>query len=65
MKPVLHIIEPTLAGFTGHCHSLVHSLAAAAPECDVTVWAGRGAVEAWDGAGRLHPHFHRRWRRSN
>ena len=64
MKPALHIVEPTLAGFTGHCHSLVRSLAAAAaPDCEVTIWAGRGAVGAWDGAGELRPHFHRRWRR--
>ena len=64
MKPALHIVEPTLAGFTGHCHSLVRALAAAAaPDCEVTIWAGRGAVGAWDGAGALRPHFHRRWRR--
>ena len=59
----LHIVEPTLAGPAGHCHSLVRALAAAADGCDVTIWADRDAA-AWDGAGRLVPHFHRRWRRS-
>ena len=64
MKPALHIVEPTLVGFTGHCHSLVRALAAAAaPDCAVTIWAGRNAIGAWDGAGELRPHFHRRWRR--
>lgn len=63
MQPALHIIEPTLTGNAGHCHDLVRSLAQAAPECDITVWAGRGAGAIWQGPGRLEPHFRRRWRR--
>ena len=59
----LHIIEPTLVGTAGHCHSLVQALAAAAPECDTTVWAGQRAAGLWTGPGRLLPYFSRRWRR--
>ncbi len=59
----LHIIEPTLANNTGHCHSLVRSLAQAAPECDITVWANRHAGGLWRGPGRLQAFFHRHLRR--
>lgn len=63
MSIALHIIEPTLTGLAGHCHSLVRALADAAAECDVTVWAGRGGNATWQPPGRLVPYFHRRWRR--
>ena len=66
MAPVLHIIEPRLASEAGHCHQLVHSLAAAASECDITIWAGRDAADIcanWQGPGRVVPWFDRRWRR--
>jgi hypothetical protein len=63
MSSELHIIEPTLTDDAGHCHSLVRSLAQAAPECDVTVWAATGAAAIWQGPGRLQPFFRRRWRR--
>ena len=63
MRTALHIIEPTLTGLAGHCHSLVRALVDAAPECDVTVWAGRGGLEDWQPPGRLVPYFNRRWRR--
>lgn len=62
---LLHIVEPTLTGVAGHCYALVRSLALAAAECDVTVWAGREAATAlpWPGPGRLEAHFYRRLRR--
>ena len=63
MGTALHIIEPTLTGLAGHCHSLVRALADAAAECDVTVWAGQGGNASWQPPGRLLPYFHRRWRR--
>ena len=66
MAPILHIIEPRLSSEAGHCHQLVHSLAVAASECDITIWAGRDAAAIaanWQGPGRLVPWFHRRWRR--
>ena len=60
----LHIIEPTLTGDAGHCHSLIRALAgAAAPRTDLTVWAGAPAAAFWQGPGRLAPIFQRRWRR--
>ena len=64
MPPPLHIVEPTLTGDAGHCHSLIRALAgAAALRADLTVWAGVQAVSFWHGPGRLAPIFHRRWRR--
>lgn len=63
MSIALHIIEPTLTGLAGHCHSLVRALADAAAECDVTVWAGQAGKAHWQPPGRLVPYFHRRWRR--
>jgi len=60
----LHLIEPTLADAAGHGHALVLALAqAAAPDCEVQVWAAREFRSAWTGPGRLHAHFSRRWRR--
>ena len=59
----LHIVEPTLTGDAGHCHSLVRALASAAAPHNVTVWADRGASPNWPAPGRLEPHFHKRWRR--
>ena len=64
MASPLHIIEPTLTGDVGHCHSLIRALAgAAAPQAELTVWAGTQAASFWQGPGRLAPVFHRRWRR--
>ena len=64
MPSPLHILEPTLTGDAGHCHSLIRALAgAAAPRADLTVWAGAQAAAFWQGPGRLAPMFHRRWRR--
>jgi len=64
MSLALHIVEPTLTGDAGHCHSLIRALAgAAAPRADLTVWAGAQAASFWHGPGRLAPIFHRRWRR--
>ncbi len=65
MTDTLHIVEPTLVDFAGHCHSLVRALAgAAAPGCEVVIWAARDAdAAAWDGPGTLRPHFRRRLRR--
>jgi glycosyltransferase involved in cell wall biosynthesis len=65
MSVHLHIVEPTLNSVVGHCHALVHSLVAAAPECKVTVWGGRSAdlASTWSGPGDLKAHFNRRLRR--
>ena len=71
VRAPLHIIEPTLTGTAGHCHSLVRALVdaatAAAQEAAspaaITVWAGRSALADWPGPARLVAHFSRRWRR--
>lgn len=71
MRAPLHIIEPTLTGPAGHCHSLVRALVEAATAAcaetssaaGITVWAGRSAVADWPGPARLAAHFNRRWRR--
>ena len=59
----LHIVEPTLHSFAGHCHSLVDALTQAMPHVPVTIWAGRGSQSFWSGAGDLKPYFFRSWRR--
>lgn len=43
MKETLHVVEPTLAGETGHELSFAESLWLAAGGAPVTVWAGRAA----------------------
>ncbi len=62
----LHIIEPTLADQTGHCHAYVHSLiqANAAFKYDLHVWLNRRGRTLYPGARvRLRPYFRRRWRK--
>lgn len=60
---MLHIVEPTLNSFAGHCHSLVEAVTQAMPETPVTIWAGRGSQAFWSGPGTLKPYFYRTWRR--
>lgn len=60
---ILHIVEPTLNSYAGHCYSLVHTLAQAAPAEHVRVWAGKGSEKIWQDQGRLEPYFNRPLRR--
>ncbi len=60
---MLHIVEPTLHSYAGHCHSLVDALAQALPGTPVTIWAGRGSRPFWSGPGELKPYFYRSLRR--
>lgn len=46
MTGSIHIIEPTLEGEAGHCHSFIASLCRAAGPEPITVWCGRGAAIA-------------------
>lgn len=65
--PRLEIVEPTLADESGHCHSFVTALCAAAPDPSrFRVWAARSAaVPRLEATGvRLERHFHRRLRRA-
>jgi glycosyltransferase involved in cell wall biosynthesis len=61
----LHIVEPTLEDYTGHCYSFIESLCRAGSEQAFEVWAGRRAQALFDGFPnvRLHPHFWRRIRK--
>ncbi|WP_267257069.1 glycosyltransferase [Coxiella endosymbiont of Ornithodoros maritimus] len=62
----LHIIEPTLADQTGHCHAYVHSLiqANAAFKYDLHVWLNRRGCTLYPGARvRFRPYFRHRWRK--
>lgn len=56
---VLHIVEPTLNSYTGHCYSLVDAIAQAAPVDDVRIWAGRESARFWQGKGQIEPYFSR------
>ncbi len=65
-RPVVHIVEPTLAGEAGHCHSFVETLCRAAPDPETfRVWAARGAaLPRLEALGvPLERAFHRRVRR--
>jgi hypothetical protein len=56
---VLNIIEPTLNSYTGHCYSLVETIAQAAPVDQVRIWAGRESAKFWQGRGQIEPYFFR------
>lgn len=60
---ILHIVEPTLRSYVGHCHSLVNAIAGAAPVEQVQIWAGKGSDIIWQGQGQLQPYFYRPLRR--
>ncbi|MDD2500542.1 MAG: hypothetical protein PHN92_06960 [Geobacter sp.] len=60
---LIHIIEPTLNGTTGHCYSFVQSICQAAGAYPVTVWCDHRAQVAFPPAVTLQRHFKRRIRR--
>ncbi len=60
---IFHIVEPTLRSYVGHCHSLVKTIAQAAPVEQVQIWAGQGSEKIWQGQGRLRPYFYQPLRR--
>src|ERR1035437_1781848 len=60
---ILHIIEPTLHSYVGHCHSLVETIAQAAPVEHVRIWAGKGSDRIWRGQAQLEPYFYQPLRR--
>jgi glycosyltransferase involved in cell wall biosynthesis len=59
----LHIVEPTLTNYAGHCHSLVNTIVQAAPEKNVIVWAGKGSEKFWNSKVTLKPFFFKAIRR--
>jgi len=54
---MLHIVEPTLNSFTGHCYSLVEAIAQAVPEGKVCVWAGTQSGKFWPVKDQIRPYF--------
>ena len=67
MPPTLHIVEPTLEGQSGHCHSFIASLCSANhdPEQQFVLWVARGArlPQLEKPNIRVRPYFFRRIRR--
>lgn len=61
----IHVIEPTLSDFAGHCHSFIASLCQAGPEYAFEVWGdlGAGPLLAHLPNVRLHRYFRRRVRK--
>lgn len=59
----VHLIEPTLEDYSGHCFGLVRSLCDASGGLRVTVWGGRGAEQLdFPQAIEVNPVFRRRLR---
>ena len=51
MRPLLHIIEPTLSNYSGHCYHHVSTLVGANEFFDVKVWmdkSGSGLFKGYD-----------------
>ena len=64
MDQVIHVIEPTLEGETGHCYSFVASLCAAAQGHPLRLWIGKSAHARFTRAGVVvENHFFRTIRR--
>lgn len=60
----VHIVEPTLADQTGHCHSYVQSLVRASSTFyyDFHIWLDRRGSGLFQGERcHVHPYFRRRW----
>ena len=59
----IQIIEPTLEGYSGYCHSLVSSFCRAAAGAQVDLWSAKGSANLDFGPGvTVHPYFSRRFR---
>ena len=59
----LEVVEPTLEGYSGHCHALVASFARAAASMRIDLWSGRGSADMDFGPHvAVHPMFRRRTR---
>jgi glycosyltransferase involved in cell wall biosynthesis len=59
----IQVVEPTLEGYSGHCHSLVSSFCRAAAGASIALWSARGSEVLEFGPGvAVHPWFRRRVR---
>jgi len=63
MMDAIQVVEPTLEGYSGHCHALVSSFVRAAAPAAIDLWSGKGAESMAFGSGvTVHPFFRRRTR---
>ena len=61
--PGIQVVEPTLEGYSGHCHALVSSFVRAAAPAAIDLWSGKGSVGMTFGPDvTIHPFFRRRAR---
>jgi glycosyltransferase involved in cell wall biosynthesis len=59
----IQVIEPTLEGYSGHCHALVSSFVGAAVPLPIELWSGKGSEGmAFRPGVTVHPYFQRRIR---
>jgi hypothetical protein len=59
----LEVLEPTLEGYSGHCHALVASFARAAASMRIDLWSGKGSADmAFGPHVSVYPMFRRRTR---
>ena len=59
----IQVVEPTLEGYSGHCHALVSSLVRAAAPAAIDLWSGQGSADMTFGPHvTVHPLFRRRVR---
>lgn len=63
-KRTVHVVEPTLEGYAGHCYALVRSFCdAAGGRLNVKFWAGRNAANlGFPSHLEVRPYFRRRVR---
>ena len=63
LSVLLHVVEPTLEDYSGHCHALVSSLVRAARGNAMELWKGEAVVPMTFGPDvTIHSHFRRRER---
>jgi glycosyltransferase involved in cell wall biosynthesis len=59
----IQVVEPTLEGYSGHCHALVSSFVQAAAPATIDLWSGKGSADlAFRSGVTIHPFFRRRIR---
>jgi glycosyltransferase involved in cell wall biosynthesis len=59
----VNVVEPTLEGYSGHCHALVASFARSARSMPIDLWSGKGSADLDFGPHvSVHPLFRRRTR---
>ena len=59
----IQVVEPTLEGYSGHCHSLVSSFCRAAAGAHIDLWSAKGSeILEFGPSVAVHPHFRRRIR---